>query len=867
MTKKIYISLLFFIIISQTVSFAQISDDFSDGELHNNPRWLGDTADFKVNTDYMLQLNASAAGISSIYLPLDSNQIWNQNYEWNFRIKLTFSPSNNNYARIYVLTNMPQLSSENLKAYYLQFGENQSNDAIELVYTENGQNEVIMRGTDALIASSFDIHVKLTRNTEGFWQLFVDEQNIAWYHQQAAAFSNHEFTATAASVYCKYSVGNVNKFYFDDFYFGPQIVDSIKPSVIAAYGSDDYNTVSVFFSEMVSETALNTARYNILGSDNPILACEYIFPHYNQIMLYFADNFIDGQVYHLSIDSIADLSGNMLLDTTVTFTCYKPKRNDILISEIMADPSPPIDLPEAEYIELFNRSNRDLLLTNWKLRIGKTEKTLPDTHWPADSFMLIIDEDYLDYFSSFTQNIIPLSSLSLTDAGQELVLLNNYGEVIHYVKYSSKWHRNSIKQDGGWSLEMIDVNNPCAGSENWDSSCDSRGGTPGKQNSISTENIDFVAPTMVTCTLLDSCNLRVIFSETMIAPIAPHTFSVDHNLFIESATQNRYDGAAIDLRFNHAIEAGVVYELSISDTICDCAKNTAHRGERIKFGKDVSPRYKDLIINEILTDPPNDEDADYIEIYNHSKNVIDLKNIKIGNGSGDLPDKTCIAVSSGYQLFPGCIVAICKNKQLTLYHYQPIDNQTLINCDSLPAFSNNSGTVHITDLALQYIDRFDYDESMHYSMLTSTDGVALERTHYDCETQNANFWKSAAANVNFGTPGYVNSQYSELLESENVLHIEPEIISPDNDGIDDYTNISCHFSELENRVSISVYSKDGYLVKKIADNEYCGAESVYLWDGTDKNGHVAPADLYVICLTYWNLSGKRKTDKIIVGVR
>ena len=130
-------------ILGYSQATAQFTDNFSDGNFTANPRWTGDSAVFKINSSHQLQLNTSGAGTAI----LSTGNLMLQDMEWSFWIKLSFSPSDNNLAWIYLSSDHADLK-DSLNGYYLKFGENGSNDAIELVKQSGITHTVICRGTD-----------------------------------------------------------------------------------------------------------------------------------------------------------------------------------------------------------------------------------------------------------------------------------------------------------------------------------------------------------------------------------------------------------------------------------------------------------------------------------------------------------------------------------------------------------------------------------------------------------------------------------------------------------------------------------------------------------------------------------------------
>ena len=114
--------LLLILLCLPMIGFGQFTDDFSDGDFTNNPTWIGDNTRFEVDTNFSLHLNDTAASTSS--LVTQSQAIING--EWIFSVSLDFSPSTNNFAKVYLASDMIDLSGS-LNGMYVKIGGQSGN--------------------------------------------------------------------------------------------------------------------------------------------------------------------------------------------------------------------------------------------------------------------------------------------------------------------------------------------------------------------------------------------------------------------------------------------------------------------------------------------------------------------------------------------------------------------------------------------------------------------------------------------------------------------------------------------------------------------------------------------------------------------
>ncbi|MEI7498902.1 MAG: lamin tail domain-containing protein, partial [Bacteroidota bacterium] len=458
------------------------------------------------------------------------------------------------------------------------------------------------------------------------------------------------------------------------------------------------------------------------------------------------------------------------------------------------------------------------------------------------------------------------SASSLSNEGTTLVIKDPQRQVIHSVSFSPDWFRGSFKEEGGWSLEMIDPSNPCGCSENWAASKDASGGTPGRANSVYKSNPDDEAPIAARAIISDSSLLEVYFTEAM---DSASLLSAED--WLTGPFENNLSGMTNPARvvpispdfkttklfFNEVFKSGITYFLRLSGNQKDCAGNFSDSSGTIRFAIPDTVSCRDIIINEILSDPLSGGSR-FVELYNRSEKIIDLRSLVLSNSdtlAGLLPNATPL-ISNGYLLFPGNYIVITPSPDDICEKYRSPAPEAIIGMTGFPVFGDDTGTVILARKDnLIIIDKVQYGSEMHYPLLTTREGVSLERTNPEMSSDDKNNWHSAAETVGFATPAYQNSHWVRPGETDDEINIEPDIFSPDNDGRDDLLNIIIRENNPDCGVNITIYDSRGRLIKQLANNVLSGNEGFFVWDGMTDNRGKAPLGFYILLIEFTRPDG------------
>ncbi|MFT6166751.1 MAG: hypothetical protein ACJASF_001444, partial [Vicingaceae bacterium] len=114
--------------------------------------------------------------------------------------------------------------------------------------------------------------------------------------------------------------------------------------------------------------------------------------------------------------------------------------------------------------------------------------------------------------------------------------------------------------------------------------------------------------------------------------------------------------------------------------------------------------------------------------------------------------------------------------------------------------------------------------------------------------------------------GYKNSQDFTNPKSNGTVTIEPNIISPDNDGFQDVLSINYKLNAPGFVANVSILDRNGRLIKRLVNNELLGSEGSFFWDGISDENSKARVGIHVVLFDIFNLTGDKEVFKEVITV-
>lgn len=831
---------------------AQFYDSFDDGDHVANPKWLGNNSLFTVDPQNKLRLNAPAGGLAYLYTEL----VYPDSFVATAELSMEFSPSTTNFTRIYFMSNHKDPGLGN--AYFIQAGENGSNDALHLYKSEWGVISLLASGTPGAMAGDpSTVSLKIVYQNLGEITVWADYNLDGSFEDRFSATDAMLLPSQASyfGIQCTFTTSRKDKFVFDNLGVSLYQVDTSPPALTSSKVVNPF-TVALGFSEVLDEnSALDKNNYHINAAFFP--DSVYWGQSRDKVFLQF-DNPLPASVpFELTVAALNDLAGNTLTSYTTTLEYFRaPVVGELVLSEILFDPYVNHD----DFIEVYNAGtvgiSLDSLLISNPMNGQKQWINDPAPLQPGSYRAYTPNADQLrqTYATAATADIRFNALPAFNNDKGAVVISNASGHILDSFYYNQQFQTidPDIKNQEGVSLEKMQIltfqNHP----SNWLSGDSSTlYASPGYE---SAHRLDQLAPKLIHAEALDSQTVLLTFDDFMNRISAQQIGNIgfaDNTPEVENADVALFNSRMIVVKLAEPLSAHSPYLLSIQG-LTD-KNNNIIRDTTISLLYGVSPDVGDLVLSEVLF-YPNSGGFDFIELYNASDRAIQLKNTALAN----LDNNSEEVVSSSYVLKAGEYVALCEDTTALKNQY-PVPAHARFLQTEIPPLNADEGIIQVMNSDGEILDTFSYHEDRHHPLIDSEDrkGVSLERIrlkNFDNSTFN---WHSGARAGGFASPGYTNSnQLIQGLVQDQILSYE-KVFSPNGDGLADVLIMEYQLEKPGFLLSLEVYSTEGYKVKKLTNNELLGTHGVLTWDGTNDNGLPERMGIYILVASFFHPDGDR----------
>ena len=378
---------------------------------------------------------------------------------------------------------------------------------------------------------------------------------------------------------------------------------------------------------------------------------------------------------------------------------------------------------------------------------------------------------------------------------------------------------------------------------------------------------DATAPLLLRAVARDARQLDAVFNEA-VAPASaalPASYRLQSGAAPVSAQVLASNPAVVRLTFGADLVGAQVLE---ARGVADLYGNGTAGPLMAAFAVPDAAGPADVVLNEILFNP-RVGGVRFVEVLNRSTKFVDLRGWQLVSIR---PDGSLDAVGLGVGplvLPPGELRAFSANSGTLLAQYPTgSDAANLVQLARFPVFAD-VGTALLLDSKGLEIDRFAYNKNLHLTLLSTLEGVSLERIRANGPSTGSNF-HSAAGAVGYATPGRPNSQAQDAPGGNQELTVEPEVFTPDDDGQQDFTTLSYHLDAPGYAATVTVYDALGRLTRRLVRNETLPVTGLVQWDGLDDRGHKAAVGYYILLVELFRPSGGERREfkkTVVLGAR
>ncbi len=692
--------------------------------------------------------------------------------------------------------------------------------------------------------------ITITRSTSGQWSFSV--YDLAGNIRGVWTGSDTMISLPLSSgIVYSYTSSADRLLWIDDLSVSGEFVYDESPPEVLSVEALSYNTLQVKFDEEISEATLKPQQV-VLGDDNTALSTSRVDDGVYSVE--FARPFRNKTELEIHFLNLCDSNGNCNDDCSFTFIPVLAETGDVIISEIMFDPTPSRGLPEKEYVELFNRTSFSYSTSGWFLIAGSDTSFFPDSEIGAGERVILCSNTNVSSFEIFGKVMGLKSFPGLNDTGEKIAIRNGEGMLIHALLFGPELYNDNLRTQGGWSVEMTDTSYPFNTPYVWKASTDPSGGTPGRANASTMSVPDYICPKIVALFPADDRSIEIWFDETMTGAVSVEEIFANEISAVSVASVDIADMKFV-IRFDEPFDNGIIYGLTLPEGLADFAGNKPCSSS-LRFAVPCEAKKQEMIFNEILFNPVTPCE-DYIELYNNSVSAFNLNECYITSSDAETGEESAAVRLSSFPrlILPGEIVAVTTDSEALMQYYSCSSPENIVQTEMLPSMPDDAAVLSLYNADFDLIDKMSYSKEMHLIFLSGVEGVSLEKASPSLQSSVASNWHSATEACNWGTPGAPNSI---LLPSgySNGVQLSSDRVSPDGDGYEDIVSVDVFPGGDENVITIKIFSDKGFLVRTLTERFFAGPGERFVWDGTDDDGRPLHRGLYLIIITAYNTQGE-----------